>query len=96
MEEYRLLDGWSSDRKKGSTRFNRIPVDITEEFRFNSPDDYMQFIPESLNSDFTSRDYKDAAKINMRTSQTMLNILHHMNVVKRIGKKGNLFVYERI
>ena len=25
MEEYRLLNGWSRDKKKGSTRFDRIP-----------------------------------------------------------------------
>ena len=26
MEEYRLLNGWSHDKKKGSTRYDRIPV----------------------------------------------------------------------
>jgi len=28
MEEYRLLNGWSRDKKKGSTRYDRIPTDL--------------------------------------------------------------------
>jgi hypothetical protein len=95
MEEYRLLDGWSKDKKKGSTRYDRIPQNIIEELFFNTTSDYVQFIPDSLQNDFTSKDYKDAAKINMRTSQTALNILNYLGVVKRVGKQGNLYVYKR-
>ena len=31
VEESRLLNGWSADRKKGSVRFDRIPVGLVEE-----------------------------------------------------------------
>ena len=31
MEEYRLLNGWSRDKKKGSDRFDRIPLTFVEE-----------------------------------------------------------------
>lgn len=31
MEEYRLLNGWSRDKKKGSTRYDRIPTALVEE-----------------------------------------------------------------
>lgn len=31
MEEYRLLNGWSRDKKKGSERYDRIPVKFAEE-----------------------------------------------------------------
>lgn len=34
MEEYRLLNGWSRDKKKGSSRYDRIPVRITKEIFF--------------------------------------------------------------
>lgn len=33
MEEYRLLNGWSRDRKRGSARYDRIPVALTREIR---------------------------------------------------------------
>ena len=28
LEEYRLLNGWSRDKKKGSTRYDRIPIQL--------------------------------------------------------------------
>ena len=45
MEEYRLLNGWSRDKKKGSDRFDRIPLTFVEEVRVDRREDYMQFIP---------------------------------------------------
>ena len=35
VEETRLLTGWSKDRKKGSTRVDRLPVKITEDELFD-------------------------------------------------------------
>ena len=95
LEEYRYLDGWSNDKKKGSTRYNRIPIDIVEEIYINNIYDFQTLIPEPMGEQFTSKDYKAAAKINMRTAQTALNILNYVNAVERVGKQGNLYVYER-
>jgi len=95
IEEYRYLDGWSNDKKRGSSRCDRIPVDIKEEIFFNTKKDFLQFIPENLPDRFTTKDYKKAAKINLHTSQTALNILHHIGVITRTGKHGNLHIYER-
>ena len=95
IEEYRYLDGWSKNKKRGSSRYERIPIAIKEEVFFNTKEDYIQFIPESVPNPFTSNDFKRAVNINMRTAQTALNILHHLNVIRRIGKQGNSHVYER-
>ena len=95
VEEYRCLDGWSEDKKRGSTRYDRIPVGISEEVHFNKVSDYQIFVPDTLQQSFTSRDYMRAAKVNLRTSQTALNILNHIGVVKRTGRQGNLHIYER-
>lgn len=96
IEEYRHLDGWSVDKKKGSTRNDRIPIEIGQEVHINRLSDYTVFIPPELGETFTSKDYKSAAKVNLRTSQTALNILTHIGVVKRVGKQGNLYVYSRV
>jgi hypothetical protein len=95
LEEYRYLNGWSEDKKKGSTRYNRVPVDIVDEVIFRKEEDYLQFVPDSLNDGFTSRDYKNAVRISLRNAQTGLNILHDIGIVTRIGKQGNLYVYKR-
>jgi len=95
-EEYRYLNGWSKDKKKGSTRHDRIPVEIAEEVWFTTTTDYLQFIPAELQQPFTSKDYHKIAKISLRTAQTTLNILYHLGVVKRTGKQGNAYLYERV
>ena len=95
MEEYRYLNGWSKDKKKGSTRCDRVPVDIVEEVYINNTSDYIKFVPDELPRQFTSKDYKNAAHTNLHTSQTALNILHHIGIVERVGKQGNLYVYKR-
>ena len=48
IEEYRHLDGWSNDKKKGSTRHDRIPVKIIEEINIDNINAYSIFIPDSL------------------------------------------------
>jgi len=96
MVEYRFLDGWSKDKKRGSTRYNRLPVDIVDEVYFRSAADYLQFVPDKLERYFTSKDYCSVAKVNLYTAQTALNILHYVGAVERVGKKGNLHIYKRV
>jgi len=95
VEEYRYLNGWSEDKKRGSTRCDRIPLDITEELWFSSTKDYCRFIPPGLHDQFTSRDLSNIAGISIRSAQTTLNILHHLGVVRRTGKQSNMYVYQR-
>ena len=93
MEEYRLLNGWSKDKKKGSDRYDRIPQKLVEEVCVDPREDYMQFIPYDLKEPFTSKDFAKAAKIPVRLSQTVLLILYDLKIVERIGKQGNLYLY---
>lgn len=93
LEEYRLLNGWSRDRKRGSTRQERIPVSFNYEVTIDTAEDYRKFLPEKLPAQFTSKDYAKAAHIPLSTAQTALNILTYMETVERTGKKGNLIVY---
>lgn len=96
MEEYRLLNGWSKDKKKGSSRYDRIPVQITKEVCFKQSRDYEILLPNTLVGEFTSSEFAKAAKINARQANLVLNILLYMDVVKRTGKRGKAFVYEKV
>lgn len=96
MEEYRLLNGWSRDKKKGSSRYDRIPLRITKEVRLESPMDYQIMLPDALSGEFTSAEFAKAAKINSRQAGLVLNILFYLDVVKRTGKRGNAIVYEKV
>ena len=94
MEEYRLLNGWSRDKKKGSERYDRIPVKFAEEVCIDRREDYMQFVPYDLPEQFTAKDFAKHAKIPVRLAQTVLLILTDLEIVVRIGKQGNSYLYE--
>lgn len=45
MEETRLLDGWSRDKKRGATKYDRIPLELVDEMLFERVEDYRMMIP---------------------------------------------------
>ncbi len=94
MEEYRLLNGWSRDKKRGSERFDRIPLEFVEEVCIDRREDYMQFVPFDLPEPFTSREFAKCAKIPMRLANVVLLILTDLSVVTRVGRQGNCYLYE--
>ena len=93
-EEYRLLNGWSRNKKKGSERFDRIPGQLVEEILIERPEDYMQFVPIALEEQFTSKDFGKAAHIPLSLAQVTLHLLFFMGTVNRVGKQGNSYIYE--
>ena len=95
MEEYRYLNGWSTDKKRGSSRYNRIPTELIDEVYFNSPFDYQAFLPSNLPLHFTSKDYQQLSQINQRKAQIALKIQTDLECVIRVGKQKNLIIYQK-
>lgn len=93
MEEYRLLNGWSRDKKKGSSRYDRIPTELVKEITIDCLQDYLQFLPYDLPEEFTTADFAKKVRITRALSSTALNLLHYVGVVERIGKNGNSYIY---
>ncbi len=96
LEEYRFLDGRGRDKKKGSTKGERVPLALVQEVRLDSPADYAQLVPASLPPSFTSKDYAAAAHIPRPISQTALNVLYAVGAVERVGKQGQFYLYQRV
>jgi len=95
LEEYKFLDGWSTDKKKGSTRCDRIPTELVEEIIISKVSDYQLLIPALLGEQFSSKDFKNASKIPLHVAQTALNTLYYVGAIDRTGKKGNAYLYGR-
>ena len=93
MEEYKLLNGWSHDRKRGASRFDRIPLSIEEEVELTCPQDYMQLVPYGMEEPFTSAQFGKAAHIRKETAGVVCHILNELSVLERTGKKGNAYLY---
>lgn len=94
VEEYRKLDGWSDDKKKGSTRAERIPVDISEIIEINNVSDYKKLIPPDMPDEFVANDFKTASKLSYRNAQTALNVLNAVGAIELIGKRGRAYLYK--
>lgn len=91
--EIRSLNGWSRDKKRGSTRFDRIPEKLLGELVLYSKEDYWQFIPTEVEKDFTSGEFATAIHKDRETARELLYILESAGLVERTGKKGNNILY---
>lgn len=96
VEEYRFLNGWSKDRKRGSTRCDRIPKRIISEMRICTKEDYGGLLPQGLPEEFGSRELAQAAHISRGLAQLVLNILFETGTVGRVGKQGNAWIYRKM
>lgn len=95
LEEYKLLDGWSQDKKKGATKSDKIPLAITNEIYINNISDYEKLIPKTLSQTFTSKDYKKETGLYKSHANTALNVLYSIGALKRIGKEGRYYTYSK-
>lgn len=94
--EYRLLNGWSDDKKKGSWRNDRIPLRYRHTIELHNQLDYQQFLPIELNETFTSKEFMKISKTSKRITQVTLNILQSVKIIEVIGKQGRLNLYQKI
>ena len=95
MDEYKLLDGWSYDRKRGAHRFERIPTDVFEMVEINTDDDYRRYIPENCTDSFTVKDFARGTKIDTGTARAVIKVMEARGVIAKSGKSGNSFIYSR-
>lgn len=95
LDEYKYLDGWSHDKKRGCTKFERVPIALIDDVQFESIDDYYKFIPHSLGSEFTLKEFQKATKLSPKKAGLALAVLRHIKVVTQVGKKGRSFLYQR-
>ena len=84
--------------RSGYERYDDIPLGIRRIVELNEVNDYMQFIPEMTETEipeegFTSADFATGAGIGRNTASLVLNILAHVGVVRREGKRGNSYLY---
>ena len=95
LEEYRFLNGWSKDRKRGSSRSDRIPTALYAKEAIMTPSDYIKLVPDTVPARFTAKDYAKACHVTQSVAQTAANVLCHVGVIEHVGKVRNAYLYER-
>ena len=98
LEEYRLKDGWSRDGKRGSHRFDRIPVQIADRITLSAKEDYAALLTEEIRCDlpdvFTAAQLEKACGYKGPTFSHVPLILTDLRVLERVGKNGRAYLYK--
>jgi hypothetical protein len=96
MEECKRLDGWSKNKKRGSTREDRVPVRFLGTVDVRSPAEYEKLVDVIPEGDFTSAEFAKANRIRGRYPWYALKVLTTVGLVERCGQRGKAFLYRRV
>lgn len=94
-EEYRNLNGWSRDKKRGSTRAERIPIAIDSWISLDTPEDFSGMLPDTLKDPFEAKELAAVCRISRTLAARGLSVLLKLGVIERTGKRGRAYLYGR-
>jgi hypothetical protein len=86
-------DGQGSWRRKGWSVADRRLIEVVGAARFDTPDDLVALLPETLPDPFTNRDLARALNIRINLAQKMTYCLRKMRVIAIVGKQGNALLH---
>lgn len=95
MDEFKLLDGWSRDKKRGASRYERIPTALCDIITLDKPSDYSILVPPTLGDDFTAAELAKAAKMTPRAAGYAIRTLVTLGVIEHTDTKGKAYIYTR-
>lgn len=95
VEDFRLLCGYSRDRKKGSRRYERIPLALCEKKFMAQAADYEIFFPAGLPDSFFAGEFAKAAKIRPAVAYKAIAVLTAMGLVHKGEKAGRAWRYHK-
>ena len=75
VHDFKLLSNQQKNRKLGSQRYERIPLSLIEDIQLSSPSDFKRFLPDSLPSPFTVKEFSQATKIKGRDAYSAVRVL---------------------
>ncbi len=94
VQDFRLLNGWSNDRKRGSNRFERFPLELLGEAEFDSPAAFQGLIPNTLPERFTVKEFSAATKLRGRKAYSAVHALAAMGLIEEKEKRGRSMTFQ--
>lgn len=95
IDEYRIEKEKTWKSRKGFERDNQVPKMINHIYDINSSNDFKDMLLKyNLKEVFTSKDFSKSTHLTIKKATTALNVLTHLNVVERIGKERNSYLYK--
>ena len=93
--ELRCADGQGSWRRGGVSIVGHELLAIVERHRFDEPADLLGLLPEDLPERFTTADLSAVLGLTKRVAGKTAWGLRKLGVIRKVGKRGNAFVYRR-
>lgn len=96
VDDYKLLNGKGPDKKRGATRLERLPRELTLLKKLHSREDVASFfLPQELPETFTSSEFSRLTNLRRRTLSAALKALLNLNIIQIVGKNKNTILYQR-
>lgn len=95
-EEVRVNDGRGSWRRRGWSSIDRRLIEVVERRIYSEPKDFLHFIPSSIKQPFSASSLAEMTGFSRALVQKMTYCMRKMNVLKRVGKEGNAYLYSSL
>jgi len=97
-DDYKLLCGWSKDKKKGSVRYNRIPTELIAVQNFSGAEAFLaEYLPTYQRGELlTSAVLSDNTQLTKNEARIALKLLCALGFAAENGKNGRFIQYEMI
>ena len=92
LDEYRFLNGWSKDRKSGSSRAERVPRGVAEVITLHDREDYALLCPD-FPEPFTAKELQKKYRLSWRQSYSAIHVLQSLDFIREEGTRGRAVCY---
>lgn len=98
VDEYRLLDGWSHNKKRGSHRYEIIPMSLLDTCYFREKGDYAAAFPADarLEGAFTAKVFGKVTRLRGYALYNALAVFEGLGVIEKCGKEKRAALYRKI
>ncbi|MBE6604948.1 MAG: hypothetical protein E7639_04500 [Ruminococcaceae bacterium] len=97
VDEYRLLDGWGKGGKRGSHRYELIPLALLDTVYLREKADYVALFPtdERLDRPFTAKTFGKVSRLGGYALYDALAVFEALDVIEKCGKEGRAALYRK-
>lgn len=95
VEDYRLLNGRSADRKHHSSRYERFPMVLLDELTVECPAEYGALFPTGLPATFTGAEFMRLTRIDSRRAYAALKVFCAVGLLSVEPGEGRARLYRR-
>ncbi|NLF87440.1 hypothetical protein GX563_01300 [Candidatus Bathyarchaeota archaeon] len=94
-EEVRCADGKGSWRRRGVSIKERRLLGVNRRILFESKNDFLMLLPDSLSRDFTNSELAQQAKIPLRVARQITYCYRKSGLLSVAGKRGRAFIFRK-